>query len=262
MKRTLTAATLVVMMLVGLPWALPASELHFVASPTAPAVGAEFQVIIWVKDLRQAVAVDLRLAEDTLAVQLLDIAPAALRRFQWVRWKKDHAPYPSVTGLMLDPAAQGISFADGDTLLALRFRRLSPHATTLSLRTGYPVAMDSKQKELPCTVFPVVLGPVTAVEQPWPALEESFSAQCFPTPGRAGIELVVKGPQEPTPARWLIYDAMGRLVWSQTFTVVPGANRRVWPGIELSGQMLPTGTYFYRLSVGTREYKGKCVLLR
>ncbi len=174
----------------------------------------------------------------------------------------DNRPGSSVTALSLSPAAQGLSFADGDTLLFLRFRRLSSQATTIGLREGYPVAIDSRGKELPCAVFPLALGSVTAVGGQTRGGEQALRVLQFPNPGRGRVELVVKGAKEGTQARWQLYDTLGRLVWEEAFAVASGASRCIWPGRDLFGRRLPAGTYFYRLLIGTKEYKGKCVLLR
>ncbi|MGQ9561109.1 MAG: T9SS type A sorting domain-containing protein [Candidatus Oleimicrobiaceae bacterium] len=263
MRATRTLSVLLLTVLLTLEVGrIGAGEFHFASTPTLPPVGSEFRVAIWVKEVRQVVALDLRLAADTLAVELLEIVPSAISRFEWLRWRADNRPGPAVTALTLGATAQGVFFADGDTLVFLRLRRVGAQATTIGLRSGYPAAIDSRGKEVPCTVFPLHLGSVTAVQEQARASDQALCVVHFPNPGRGQVELVLTGVEEGTPARWCVYDALGRLVWEELFAVVSGANRRMWAGSDASGQRLPAGTYFYRLLIGTQEYKGKCVLLR
>jgi hypothetical protein len=242
--------------------AVAGGEIRFGCIPASPEVGQEFQVVVWARGFPRLVAIDLRLAIDTLAVQVRGIEPVALRRFDWVRWKAVADPGPSVTALMLSKATTGVALPDGDTLVVLRCLRVGAQASSVGLRTGYPVAIDEALRESPCGVFPAVIAQASSVGQQEAEARETLGAAAFPNPCKGVVVLRVTGVPEAGSARWSLYDALGRLVWEQADPVTPGGARLLWYGVDASGQPLPAGTYFYRLRIGARELRGKCVLLR
>lgn len=246
---------------VTLSAAIASGEIRFAATPPRPEVGQEFQVVASAKGLPRLVGIDLRLVIDTLAVHVRAIEPVALRRFDWLRWKVATDPGPAVTALMLSKVPTGVALADGDTLLVLHCLRVGAKASSIGLRSGYPVAIDEVLRESPCTVFPAAIAQATSVEQEVEATD-LFGVAAFPNPCKGNVALRVTGVLEPGWARWFLYDALGRLVWEHEGPVTTGATRLLWHGVDASGQPLPAGTYFYRLRIGARELRGKCVLLR
>ncbi|MBC7188107.1 MAG: hypothetical protein H5U38_13865 [Calditrichaeota bacterium] len=262
MKRHSTKA-LVSVMLSAVTWsaAIAGGEIHLAAIPSRPEVGQEFRIVAWAKGFPRLVGVDLRLVIDALAVQVHGVEPAALRRFDWVRWKTATDPGPAVTALMLSKQHTGVALVDGDTLVVLRCLRVGAQGSSVGLRSGYPVAIDEALREVSCTVFPAAIAQATSVEEEAEATD-LFGAAAFPNPCKGTVALRVTGVPAAGSARWCLYDALGRLVWEQEGPVTTGATRLLWHGVDAAGQPLPAGTYFYRLRIGARELRGKCVLLR
>ena len=85
-----------------------------------------------------------------------------------------------------------------------------------------------------------------------------LESEVWPNPSADVFHFMASGPG---PARAEIYDARGRLVRVlDDWNCSEGAAH--WSGLTDYGDKLPSGTYFYRLSCGEEESRGKITLIR
>jgi hypothetical protein len=87
--------------------------------------------------------------------------------------------------------------------------------------------------------------------------DEALTA--WPNPFRSEVAFSIQG--EITPGLMRIYDGSGRLVVSLSPNGSTGSPIYRWTGRDGSGQILPGGSYFYRLDCGAFP-PGKVILLR
>ena len=87
-----------------------------------------------------------------------------------------------------------------------------------------------------------------------------------PNPFRARTEFVLLIPEAgaaPDPVSLRVFDAAGRTVTSLSWKgLAPGAHRLSWEGRSRSGERLPAGVYFYKLTAGNLSAAGKLLLVR
>jgi len=113
----------------------------------------------------------------------------------------------------------------------------------------YEVSPDGSNQKL--------VGSIELTVPPDPAVNV-LGSEVWPNPSSAGFLFSLSGQG---PARAEIYDTQGRLVRAiDDWNCSNGVGH--WSGLSDQGIELPSGTYFYRVSCGQEESRGKVTLIR
>jgi hypothetical protein len=109
-------------------------------------------------------------------------------------------------------------------------------------------------------------GPRSVESPGLPAGRGAMLLSVAPNPFRTRTEFVLLIPEAgaaPDPVSLRVFDAAGRTVSSLSWKgLTAGAHRLRWEGRNGSGERLPAGVYFYKLTAGDLAAAGKLLLVR
>lgn len=160
----------------------------------------------------------------------------------------------------------------GDTVLVSAYMTVAADAE-LTIDPGAVVIYDGMDiagrpvvAYSPCATAPFTIsGAVTGVLEPTdpPDIPQAFHlSQNYPNPFNAGTTISYTLDQ-PGDVAFEIFNILGQRVWNDYIGQQPAGRHTIhWNGRDSRGQAVPSGIYFYRLSLGEQTQTKKMVLLR
>jgi len=245
-----------------LPISLQGAEVQLVSDNPNPATASVFNVHVIANTKKPVLGVDLRFEFDPQMVKLEELFAHRISAFHWHKIQQDSEKGYAVTGLMPPQENQTIDMSDDDTLAVARFSRLHSDQTFISIKSDYPIFIDSNLKPIDCVVHPLILetgSPVRDHENV--VIVKSFKVYNYPNPFTPETNFIIETNIRQSAALF-VYDITGRLVREEMFMATMGINRVKWHGDDQNGRPVPAGVYLYYLSLGHQFDRGKCVIIR